>query len=48
MRRLFAFAALLLCFGLSSCQCSEKPDIGPVENDDQQSTVTVEVPANRV
>jgi hypothetical protein len=48
MRRLFAFAALLLCFGLSSCQCSEKPDIGPVEDDDQQSTVTVEVSANRV
>lgn len=48
MRRLFAFAALLLCFGLSSCQCSEKPDIGPVEDEGRQSTVTVDLSPNRV
>jgi len=37
MKRLLIFAALLLTVGLSSCQCNEKPDIGPVEGEDAQS-----------
>jgi hypothetical protein len=40
MKRLLAFAALFLCVGLSSCQCSEKPDIGPVEDEDQSQAMT--------
>ncbi|GIV62182.1 hypothetical protein GQ464_016695 [Rhodocaloribacter litoris] len=34
MRRILLFAALFICFGLSSCQCSDKPPIGPVEGQD--------------
>jgi hypothetical protein len=41
MKRLLIFAALLLTVGLSSCQCAEKPDIGPVEGDDEQSQLVV-------
>lgn len=37
MRRLLTFVALFLVVGLSSCQCSDKPDIGPVEGDDEQA-----------
>lgn len=37
MRRLLLFAAILLSVGLSSCQCADKPDIGPVEGDDEQA-----------
>ena len=33
LRPLFAFAAIALCLGLSSCQCSWKPDVGPVEEE---------------
>jgi hypothetical protein len=39
MKRLLIFAALLLCVGLSSCQCAEKPDIGPVEGEEEQAAV---------
>ena len=31
MKRVLIFVVLILSFGLSSCQCSEKPDVGPVE-----------------
>jgi hypothetical protein len=37
MKRVFVLGTILLCFGLSSCQCSNKPDIGPVEDDQQQA-----------
>jgi hypothetical protein len=37
MKRLLIFAALLLTVGLSSCQCADKPDIGPVEGEEEQS-----------
>ena len=37
MTRALLFAALLLTVGLSSCQCADKPDIGPVEGEDEQS-----------
>jgi hypothetical protein len=39
MKRLLTFVALFLVVGLSSCQCSDKPDIGPVEGDDEQSAL---------
>jgi hypothetical protein len=39
MKRLLIFTAIILCAGLSSCQCADKPDIGPVEDDEQQSQV---------
>lgn len=39
MKRVFVLGTILLCFGLSSCQCSNKPDIGPVEDDQQQAQV---------
>lgn len=37
MKSFLLFAALFVCFGLSSCQCSDKPEIGPV---DQGTTLT--------
>jgi len=39
MKRLLLFTAIVLCAGLSSCQCADKPDIGPVEGDNEQSQV---------
>jgi hypothetical protein len=39
MKRVLIFAALVLCLSLSSCQCAEKPDVGPVEGDDEQAAV---------
>jgi hypothetical protein len=37
MKRILIVAAVLLSVGLSSCQCADKPDVGPVEGEDQQS-----------
>ncbi len=37
MKRLVLLGALALCFSLSSCQCSNKPPIGPVEDESQQA-----------
>jgi hypothetical protein len=51
MKRILLFASLLLCFGLSSCQCSDKPDVGPVEDDDGQAHTpvrTTDIPPHRV
>ena len=31
------WVGLLLCLGISSCQCSWKPDIGPVEEEEDAS-----------
>ena len=39
MKRALIFAALVLCVSLSSCQCAEKPDIGPVEEEEGQAAV---------
>jgi hypothetical protein len=41
MKRLLVFVALVLCTGLASCQCADKPDVGPVEGeeDEQQAQV---------
>ncbi len=37
MKRILIVAAVVLSVGLSSCQCADKPDVGPVEGDDEQS-----------
>lgn len=42
MKRLLTFVALFLVVGLSSCQCSDKPDIGPVEDEDQSVTTVTD------
>ena len=39
MKRVLIFAVIVLAVGLSSCQCAEKPDIGPVEGEDEQASV---------
>jgi hypothetical protein len=39
MKRLLVFVALVLCTGLASCQCADKPDVGPVEDEDAQAHV---------
>jgi hypothetical protein len=39
MKRALIFAVLLLSVGLSSCQCADKPDIGPVEGEDEEAAV---------
>ena len=46
MKRLLIFAAVLLSVGLSSCQCAEKPDIGPVEGEDEQAAIQSVSPAS--
>ena len=33
MRKIFLLTCLALTLGLSSCQCSDKPNIGPVEGE---------------
>lgn len=44
MKRALIFAVLVLCAGLSSCQCADKPDVGPVEGENQQSQLVVPAP----
>jgi len=39
MKRTLIVLALLLSVGLSSCQCADKPDVGPVEDEDAQTQV---------
>jgi hypothetical protein len=41
MKRALIFVVLVLSVGLSSCQCAEKPDIGPVEGEDEEAAVHV-------
>ena len=31
MKRFVILGCLFLCLGISACQCSDKPDVGPVE-----------------
>ncbi|MEF8797549.1 MAG: hypothetical protein V5A48_13915 [Salinivenus sp.] len=45
MKRILIVAAVVLSVGLSSCQCADKPDVGPVEGEDQQSRL-VEPPVD--
>ncbi len=37
MKRSLVFAALFLCASLTSCQCAEQPDVGPVEGENEQA-----------
>ena len=39
MKHLWILGCLLLCLGLGSCQCSDQPDVGPVE-EAEMKTVT--------
>ncbi len=39
MKRVAIFGVILLSVGLSSCQCADKPDIGPVEGEDEEAAV---------
>ena len=41
MKRTLILTVVVLTLGLSSCQCAEKPDIGPVEDEEDQSTAQV-------
>lgn len=43
MKRVWILGCLLLCLGLGSCQCSDKPNVGPVEGA-AIKTATVEAP----
>lgn len=45
LRPLFVFAALVVCFGFSACQCSWKPDVGPVEGE-EDAQLRLEAPAH--
>lgn len=47
MKRFALLGTLALCLSLSSCQCANKPPIGPVEDESQQAHLNVmEVPAH--
>jgi hypothetical protein len=45
MKRLLIAVAVLLSVGLSSCQCSEKPDVGPVEGEEDAQAERVVSPS---
>ncbi|MDX1545377.1 MAG: hypothetical protein R3247_00225 [Rhodothermales bacterium] len=40
MKRLLFLAFLLLPFTFNACQCSEKPDVGPVEDATHEAPAT--------
>jgi len=44
MKRTLLFLALVLSVGLSSCQCADKPDVGPVE-DEEDTQARAESPS---
>jgi hypothetical protein len=35
MKAKLLLATVLLCVGIGGCQCSDKPDVGPVEEPSQ-------------
>jgi hypothetical protein len=39
MKRALIFVVIVLSVGLSSCQCAEKPDIGPVDGEGEEAAV---------
>ncbi|MFB6248551.1 MAG: hypothetical protein ABEL97_08285 [Salinibacter sp.] len=45
MKRILIVAAVVLSVGLSSCQCADKPDVGPVEGENDQQSRLPEPPA---
>jgi hypothetical protein len=48
MKRTIIFGALLLCFGLSSCNCADPPPVGPVEDEEEAHRLTPEASAEAV
>ena len=46
MKRVLTFLAVALCISFTSCQCSEKPDVGPVEGEETVSDVQVPISAD--
>ncbi|MFP4228120.1 MAG: hypothetical protein ACLFTE_04740 [Salinivenus sp.] len=49
MKRLLFFVLLALSTGLASCQCADKPDVGPVEEEDEeQQSQVIPAPGHRV
>lgn len=48
MKRSLLFAILFVCATLSSCQCADQPDVGPVEGEDEQAhRIPTETAADR-
>lgn len=39
VRPLLAFALIALCLSLSSCLCSWRPDVGPVEEEESVASI---------
>ena len=37
MKRSLLFAILFVCATLSSCQCADQPDVGPVEGEEESA-----------
>jgi hypothetical protein len=48
MKRTIIFGALLLCFGLSSCNCADPPPVGPVEDEEEAHLLMPDAPAEAV
>ena len=42
MKRIFLLSCLFAVLSLSSCQCSNKPDIGPVEDPEEAALIVPE------
>lgn len=43
MKCFWILASMLLCLSLSSCQCSNPPDVGPVEGESHAVVMPVPV-----
>ncbi|MFQ5570196.1 MAG: hypothetical protein ACE5G0_11015 [Rhodothermales bacterium] len=41
MKQFLVFGCLLFCFSLPACQCSDKPEVGPVEEATVEVVTTV-------
>lgn len=39
MKRVLIFIALFASFGLGSCRCSDPPEIGPVEGEEEARVI---------
>jgi hypothetical protein len=44
LKRLVLFGALLSCLALASCQCADPPPIGPVEDEEEATSLVVQLP----
>ena len=45
MKRTIIFGALVLCLGLSSCNCADPPPVGPVEDEEEAHVLTPDASA---